>query len=146
MYFFCVKKKPENPKTWKPKNPHIVCNGPKWLNLKKMESQLHFKNLQNKDLFYGEICTKLMRSNRGHAKIRSKSYSNWLLIDFCDSIPAVWSIVATISIRIRTQISNLTSNLYRKSSILPKIGRIWSQKLKMTTKINNFRSNLTNFR
>ena len=44
-----------------------------------------------------------MRSNRGHAKIRSKSYSNWLLINIFNSNLPVRSIVATISIQIRTQ-------------------------------------------
>ena len=65
-----------------------------------------------------------MRLDWPPAKIRSKSYLNQLLIDFCDSIPAVRSIVATILIQIRTQILILKSILYRKSSILSKIGRI----------------------
>ena len=67
---------------------------------------------------------KLMGLDRPPAKIRSKSYLNRLLVDFCDSIPAVRSIVVTISIRIRTQISILKSILNRKSSILSKISRI----------------------
>ena len=61
-----------------------------------------------------------MQSNQGHAKIQSKSYSNRLLIDFCNSIPAVRSIVAMISIQIRSQILNLTSNLVEFYQILIK--------------------------
>ena len=44
-----------------------------------------------------------MRSNQGHAKIWSKSYSNPLLIDFFDPNLPVRYIVMTISIQIRTQ-------------------------------------------
>ena len=60
---------------------------------------------------------KLMQLDRPPAKIRSKSYSNCLLIDFCDSIPAVRSIVATISIQFRIQILILNSILYQKTSM-----------------------------
>ena len=48
--------------------------------------------------------TKLMRLDRGRPKIRSKSYSNRLLIDFFNPNSALRSIVPTISIQIRTQI------------------------------------------
>ena len=44
-----------------------------------------------------------MQYNRGHAKIRSKSYSNRLLIDFFNPNLPVRSIMATIWIRIQTQ-------------------------------------------
>ena len=71
------------------------------------------KNSNKKSVF-----NKLMRSNQGHAKIQSKLYLNWLLIGFCDSIPAVQSIIPTISIQIRTQILNLTSNLVEFDWIL----------------------------
>ena len=60
---------------------------------------------------YYVLCVKLMRSNQGLVKIHSKSYSNQLLTDFCNSIPAVRSIVATIYIRIRIQISIINSIL-----------------------------------
>ena len=46
-----------------------------------------------------DIYYKLMGSNRGHAKIWSKLYSNRLLINFFDPNVGVQSIVATISIR-----------------------------------------------
>ena len=65
-----------------------------------------------------------MRSNRPPAKTRSKSASNWLLIDFFDPKLAVQSIVATILIQIWIQILILNSILYRKILIISKIGRI----------------------
>ena len=48
--------------------------------------------------------TKLMRFDRGWPEIRSKLYSNRLLIDIFDPNLHVWSIVATIWIQIRIQI------------------------------------------
>ena len=65
-----------------------------------------------------------MRLDRGRPEIQSKSYSNRLLIDFCNSIPAVRSIVATILIQIRTEINRKRSIYIKNSSILSKIGRI----------------------
>ena len=53
---------------------------------------------------------KLMRLDQPPAKIRSKSDSNWLLIDFFDLISAVRSIVATISIR--------NPDCYNKNSLI----------------------------
>ena len=64
--------------------------------------------------------TKLMQLDQPPAKIRSKSDSNRLLIDFFDPISAVRSIVATISIRIRAFISTYRSNFNRKRSIFIK--------------------------
>ena len=58
-----------------------------------------------------------MRLDQGRPEILSKSYSNLLLIDFCDSIPAVRSIVATILIRIRTEINRIWTEINRKRSI-----------------------------
>ena len=77
--------------------------------------------------------SKLMQLDRGRPEIQSKSYSNQLLIDFCNSIPAVRSIVSTISIRIWTEINRIRTEINWKqsiyienSSILSKIGRIWA--------------------
>ena len=62
------------------------------------------------------IGTKLMGSNRGWPKIRSKSYLNRLLINFFDPDLPVQSIVAMISIRIWTEINRKlkTVDLYQK--------------------------------
>ena len=79
--------------------------------------KLAFWSIHNGKYIRQRFPTKLMRSNRGHAEIRSKSYSNRLLIYFFDPNLPVRSIIATISIRIRIQI-------YQKSSILSKIRRI----------------------
>ena len=65
---------------------------------------------------------KLMRLDRGRPEIQSKSYSNWLLIDFCNSIPAVRSIVATILIRIRTDINQIRMRLIENGRFISKIG------------------------
>ena len=59
-----------------------------------------------------------MRSNQGHTKIRSKSYSNWLLIHFFDPNLHVWSIDAAISIRIWIQILILNSIYIKNWSIM----------------------------
>ena len=73
--------------------------------------------------------TKQMRLDRPPAKIWSKSYSNRLLINFCDLIPVVRSIVATISIRIRIQILILNLIYIENWSIMVKIidksSRFW---------------------
>ena len=69
-----------------------------------------------------------MRLDRPWAKFRSKWCSNWLLIDIFDPNLGVQPIVATISIRIRTQISILKSkfesefwsNLIENNNIYPK--------------------------
>ena len=79
---------------------------------------------------------KLMRFDRSPSKIRSKSYLNWLLINFFDPNLGVRSIVATISIRIQTIYIKSSSILYQKSSILSKIGRIWSKTLLKLTIFN----------
>ena len=65
--------------------------------------------------------SKLMQLDRPPAKIRSKSYLNQLLIDFCDTNPAVRSIIATISIRIRIQILILNLIYTENWSIMVKI-------------------------
>ena len=49
-------------------------------------------------------CGKLMRSNRPPAKIRSKSFSNRLLIDFFNPNLLLKSIKIVATIQIRTQI------------------------------------------
>ena len=64
------------------------------------------------------INTKLMGLDLPPAKIRSKSYSNQLLIHFCDLIPAVRSIVAMISIQIRIQILILNLIYIKNWSIM----------------------------
>ena len=56
-------------------------------------------------------------------------------MDFCDSIPVVRSIVATISIQIPTEINQKRSIYVKNSSILSKIGWIWS---KMMTNLTIF--------
>ena len=58
--------------------------------------------------------SKLMRLDRPPAKIRSKSYSNWLLIDFCDPNLMLKSIEIVATIWIRTFISKIRS-LYIKN-------------------------------
>ena len=58
-----------------------------------------------------------MRLDRGWPEIRSKSYWNRLLIDFCDSISAVRTIVATISIQIRNEINQIWTDIICKLSI-----------------------------
>ena len=71
------------------------------------------------------VCSKLMRLDLGRPEIRSKLYSNRLLIDFFDPNLPVRSIVATISIRIRIQISifnliyieNLSKNDYYRPKL-----------------------------
>ena len=75
---------------------------------------------------YLSIISKLMRSNRGLPKIRSKSYWNCILIDIFDPNLPVRSIVATISIQIRTEISIFNLIIVLKRSILSKIGQIWA--------------------
>ena len=60
--------------------------------------------------------SKLMRLDRPPAKTRSKSYSNWLLIDFFDPISAVRSIVATISIQNPDYLDRLQSNFNQNRS------------------------------
>ena len=52
---------------------------------------------------------KLMRSNRGWPEIRSKSYSNRLLVDFFDPNLLLKSIEIVATIRIRIQISTYRS-------------------------------------
>ena len=91
------------------------------------------------------VNSKLMRSNRGQTKIRSKSYSNRLLIDFFDPNSAVKSIVATSSIRNLGPNLNLTlnlienwSNLFEFEANLPILEVFGSNS-------TNFRYNLTNF-
>ena len=54
-------------------------------------------------LGYGLVPGKLMRLDRGLLEIQSKSYSNWLLIDFCDSNYVQASIEIVATIRIRTE-------------------------------------------
>ena len=54
--------------------------------------------------FIFDVYIKLMQSNRPPAKIRSKSDSNRLLIDFFDPNLAVQSIVPMIPIQIWIQI------------------------------------------
>ena len=88
------------------------------------------------------LAWELMRLNQPPAKIWSKSYLNRLLINFCNSIPAVRSIVATISIQIRIQILILNLILYQKKVDFIKN---WSNLIKNRDKIDNFWSNLTNF-
>ena len=72
-----------------------------------------------------------MRLDRGRPEIRSKSYSNRLLIDFFDPNLPVRSIVATISIQIRIQI-------YQKILIWSKIHRIWSKICRIWSKTTIF--------
>ena len=115
------------------------------LNLNKTSSKLqtgipsnHTSGTKNSWFKLFLFKTKLMRLDQPPAKIRSKSYSNQLLINFFDPISAVRSMVATILIQIRTIYIEYRSILYQKSSILSKIYRIWS-------KINNFWLNSTNF-
>ena len=86
-----------------------------------------------------------MRLDRGRPEIRSKSYCNRLLIDLCDSIPAVRSIVATISIRIQTKINQIRTEINQKRSIhienllnLIENGRKWSN---LIEKVENYVQN-----
>ena len=62
-----------------------------------------------------------MRLDRGRPEIGSKLYSNQLLIDFFDPNLRVRSIVETILIQIRIQISILYSIYIENSSIMVKI-------------------------
>ena len=66
-----------------------------------------------------------MRLDQGRPEIRSKLYSNQLLIDIFDPNSAVQSIVATISIRfwvrIQIQISNLSPNSNPNFDFISKI-------------------------
>ena len=71
--------------------------------------------------------TKLMRLDRGRPEIRSISYSNRLLIDFCDSIPAVRFTRRDDPIRDLGPNSNLSSNLMENWSNLVGFGRICGQ-------------------
>ena len=77
-----------------------------------------------------------MRLDQPPAKIRSKSYSNRLLIEFFDPISAVQSIVATILIQIRNIYIEYSSILFGKSSILSKIGQIWTKTVNKSTIFN----------
>ena len=56
------------------------------------------------------LLSKLMRLDRGLPEIRPKSYSNWLLIDFCNSNYVRASIEIFAMIQIRTK----KVRLYRK--------------------------------
>ena len=89
--------------------------------------------------------TKLMRSNQGQLQIQSKSYSKWLLINIFNPNSAVWSIVATISIQIRTQIWIQISILNKKLSNLMKNCRFWSSFSTFSIQFVYFRSNSTIF-
>ena len=65
---------------------------------------MNTKNHLIKDTGYNKCLNgKLMQLDRPPSKIRSKSYLNWLLIDFFDPNLPVRSIVTTISIQIQTQ-------------------------------------------
>ena len=57
------------------------------------------------------VASKLMRFNRIKSTNRFLIKFESILIDFCDSIPAVQLLVATNPIRIIGPNSNLTSNL-----------------------------------
>ena len=72
-----------------------------------------------------------MRLDRGRPEIRSKSYSNQLLIDFFDPNSAVQSIVATISIR--------NPGIYIENrSILSKIDRFYRKSVELYRKFVEF--------
>ena len=86
-----------------------------------------------------------MRIDRLPFKIRSKSYSNPLLIDFFDPNLPVRSIVVTILIPIRTIYIKYSSILYQKSLILSKIGQIWPKTLLELTIFDQIRLFLIKF-
>ena len=65
------------------------------LSLRPIVILVHWLGHEMNRLFSQQKC-KLMRSNRGHTKSRSKLYSNWLLIDFIDPNLPVRSIIVKI--------------------------------------------------
>ena len=64
--------------------------------------ELHLNKAYDQHIYH--VSCKLMQLDRPWAKFRSKSYLNCLLIDFFDPNLAVRSIVATISIQLRSTI------------------------------------------
>ena len=68
-----------------------------------------------------------MRLDRGQPKIRSKSYSNRILIDIFDPNLLLKSIEIVATIQNLGPNSNLTLNLYQKSMIISKIHQFLSK-------------------
>ena len=87
------------------------------------EKNSHLKTMNK---IYEQHC-KLMRLDRGLPKIRSKSYSNHVLIDIFDPNLFLKSIEIVATIRNLGPNLNLTLNLYQKSTIISKIHRFLSQ-------------------
>ena len=84
------------------------------------------------------IISKLMRLDRGLPKIRSKSYSNRVLIDIFDPNLLLKSIEIVATIRNLGPNLNLTSNLYQKWSNLIKNLSNLIKKVRFSIKFDHF--------